>query len=244
MENVSKKRFSFKSNAKYDIALLTEVEAINPFAFNVQKVPCEEVADNLVKSDLKMAVNERSCRERTNLLLRDFKKDEAISARSSGISEDDLDELRRLLTTETEREAAVMEIDLDESSNDYHPEEKEEEKTEKKEEEKTEKKEGSVGSVKDKIVSPVQTKRSRKGDIVSYLEKKNKMELDLKTEEVSVRKYEAETRRMEMEIMKQQNERDYQLKLQELELRKKIEGAQAEEKLAMTKAMLELLQRK
>lgn len=70
------------------------------------------------------------------------------------------------------------------------------------------------------------------------------MELDLKTEEVSVRKYEAETRRMEMEIMKQQNERDYQLKLQELELRKKIEGAQAEEKLAMTKAMLELLQRK
>lgn len=71
----------------------------------------------------------------------------------------------------------MMEIDLDESSNDYHPEEKEEEKTEKKEEEKTEKKEGSVGSVKDKIVSPVQTKRSRKGDIVSYLEKKNKVEL-------------------------------------------------------------------
>lgn len=81
LTNYFLQRFSFKSNAKYDIALLTEVEAINPFAFNVQKVPCEEVADNLVKSDLKMAVNERSCRERTNLLLRDFKKDEAISAR-------------------------------------------------------------------------------------------------------------------------------------------------------------------
>lgn len=63
------------------MALLTEVETINPFAFKNQKQAWDEIAKNLQNSDLKMAVTERSCRDRMNMLLKDFKKDENLSQR-------------------------------------------------------------------------------------------------------------------------------------------------------------------
>jgi hypothetical protein len=75
------KRFSFKSDVKYDIALLTEVESLNPFAYKVAKKIWNDIATNLMESEMNMSVTERRCKDRTMLLLKGFKKDEGISQR-------------------------------------------------------------------------------------------------------------------------------------------------------------------
>lgn len=67
--------------------------------------------------------------------------------------------------------------------------------------------------------------------------------MDIKKEELGLRKFEAETRRMEVEMQKQKHEFDYKAKIEELELKKISEAAQNLEKQAMTQALLDLLKK-
>jgi len=76
-------RFEFRSNPKYDLALLTEAEGINPYASaGTSKAAWTEVATNLQRCVLKMPVTERSCKKRVELLLKDFQEDETLSKRA------------------------------------------------------------------------------------------------------------------------------------------------------------------
>ena len=66
----------------------------------------------------------------------------------------------------------------------------------------------------------------------------------MRKEELEVRKFEAETRRLEILSAKERTELEYQAKKKELELREKNEAAQNEERMTMTRALLEFLQKK
>ncbi|KAJ6642644.1 hypothetical protein Bhyg_07597 [Pseudolycoriella hygida] len=64
------------------------------------------VADTLKSGVLNMKVTGRSCRERTAELLKVFRKNELISIRTSGASEEELSELKVLLTNVAKLEEA------------------------------------------------------------------------------------------------------------------------------------------
>ncbi|KAG4069800.1 hypothetical protein HA402_006815 [Bradysia odoriphaga] len=92
-------KFVWKRNVKYDVMLLSEVEAKNPFAFKNAKRTWEEIADVLQKCPLQMKVTHRSCRERVSELLKVHRGEEQRSKKASGIEEPDMTEMKHLLTS-------------------------------------------------------------------------------------------------------------------------------------------------
>jgi len=77
-------RFHFKTDQKYDLALLSETISANPFSVTKLKAKplWEEVATALRESNLNMKVSERLVRERVSKLLSKFRKAEALSFKS------------------------------------------------------------------------------------------------------------------------------------------------------------------
>jgi len=77
-------RIEFRKDTKYDLALLAEVESINPFAFagKEQKAAWNDVAVKLQTCLWKMAVTGRSCKDRLKILMDDFRRDENLSNRA------------------------------------------------------------------------------------------------------------------------------------------------------------------
>lgn len=75
-------RFVWKRNPQYDIALLYQVEAFNPFALTNQKTGWIDISNALKESELRMKVSDRSCRERVTELLKTHRKDELSSIRA------------------------------------------------------------------------------------------------------------------------------------------------------------------
>lgn len=75
-------KFVWKRNIQFDIMLLTEVEAKNPFAFKMQKKAWEEIAEHLQNCPLKMKVTHRSCRERMAELLKVHRGEESQSKKA------------------------------------------------------------------------------------------------------------------------------------------------------------------
>jgi len=76
--------FHFKTDIKYDIALLSETESVNPFTVSSMKagVFWDQIAYNLEHSTLKLPVNARRCRERVTQLLREHSANEALSVKA------------------------------------------------------------------------------------------------------------------------------------------------------------------
>ena len=62
-------------------------------------------------------------------------------------------------------------------------------------------------------------------------------EVELKKEELEIRKFEAETTRRQMEM-------EHKARMEEIELKRASESAQALERQAMTHALLELIKKK
>ena len=78
------RRFHWKSDIKYDLALLSETESVNPFTVPVSKSGTfwEQIAYNLVNSNLKLPVCARRCRERVTELLNEHNGKEALSVKA------------------------------------------------------------------------------------------------------------------------------------------------------------------
>lgn len=77
-------RFFWSRNPEYDHLLLVEIQARNPYAFGKlkQKPVWEDIATALQKSNLKMKVTARACRERVGDLLKRHRKEESEIIRS------------------------------------------------------------------------------------------------------------------------------------------------------------------
>lgn len=75
-------RFSWKRKPEYDLSLLLEVQKRNPFSFDKPRPIWEMVAKSLREGTLKMKVTERSCRDRVNELLKNYRKEEGQIIRS------------------------------------------------------------------------------------------------------------------------------------------------------------------
>lgn len=73
-------KFVWKRNENYDITLLYETEARNPYAFSNQKPTWMQIAKVLQDGPLKMKVTDRSCRERVMELLKTHRKEESESS--------------------------------------------------------------------------------------------------------------------------------------------------------------------
>jgi hypothetical protein len=78
------KKFHFSSNVKFDLALLSETESVNPYSASKQKSGplWDDVAQNLINSNLEMPVNGRRCRERVTQLLKEHIQHEALSLKA------------------------------------------------------------------------------------------------------------------------------------------------------------------
>lgn len=73
-----------KTNINLTILVFYKRFSFNPFAYRKQEKLCEEIVKKLnciCNCELKMNVPERCCRDRTTLLLIEFKKGEAFSLR-------------------------------------------------------------------------------------------------------------------------------------------------------------------
>jgi hypothetical protein len=78
-------RFSYKASVSHDIALLLQTESVNPFSVSKKKAKpiWEEVASKLQQADVQLAgVNSRNCRERVEVLLKEFRAEEQLSIKS------------------------------------------------------------------------------------------------------------------------------------------------------------------
>lgn len=80
MLELVKRRFRWKRNVEYDIALLSETESFNPFVTKKNADVWKQVATKLKESQLKMPVTDRSCRERVQKLLEQFRQEEEFSS--------------------------------------------------------------------------------------------------------------------------------------------------------------------
>ncbi|KAJ6642646.1 hypothetical protein Bhyg_07599 [Pseudolycoriella hygida] len=255
-EQAASCRFIWKRNVKYDLSLLAEVNSRNPFAFNNPKQIWMDVADTLKSGVLNMKVTGRSCRERTAELLKVFRKNELISIRTSGASEEELSELKVLLTNvakleeakptkqlktlystkdrneaEAIRKSVLEGVEGLETRDLVDPVSEEQESEEESDWHTDVNRKRKCDDLDDFDFSYKTSKpTSSKSSLLMYLQNKSEREATLRREELSLRKKEAETKAKEVEIKREAKQKEYE-----------IERMKAEAEIENQKKMMEIL---
>ncbi|XP_023244561.1 troponin T-like [Centruroides sculpturatus] len=219
----------------HDIILLREVVTVNPYAYENPKVAWKDIAENL---QTYYDVDGRRCRERTNLLLQYYDKNDQASLRKSGTEEEFternelLEEIKELkyeaqMTTEKSTPQAI-----------------------------------AGQQVRDAAMTPLRasspefpsdedinfSKKRKQNFLVSYLQSKQDQEHQLKEEELNLKKeqLQIELKRVKLEQEKLDLEKEkFDLERKERESRCELEKKEREIRLKQDgeerKLLLELL---
>jgi len=206
-------KISARFSPKYDISLLKEVVARNPFGLKNSKETWLQIVENvnalLSETTNNAKFTERGCRDRVKLLVNAFKKETMASLKASGTDEEYSERLQ--LLTEVVELMEEKESIAREAEKSEHEKEKQGSDVRRVSMQKLSEKNADSNAVYSGVAPPVK-KRRMINDYIDYLREKDEADRKLREQEL-------------------------QLKKEQLELEKKVE----EQKIQRESLMMDLL---